>query len=262
MPQLHVARVITAAIVAALVIGCSGNDGSPPPRKVPVASAPVSAQKPLKAGTGSIVGTVSFAGGTPVAAELNMDADPLCASAHTSPVTSEDIVVDASGGLKDVFVYVRSGHAGDYPVPASEVVLDQKGCVYEPHAIGLRVGQPLVFLNSDSSAHNVHSLSDVNPSVNKSMPLAGMRLPPVEFDAVEIFKVKCEVHPWMAAYIGVFDSPFFAVTGSDGSFALSGLPPGSYTVVAHHGIYGPTEAEVVIGGDDGDVGTADFSFGG
>ena len=256
-----VTTVVAAGLVSAgLLVGCAKKDDARATPAAPEAKAPsISQAAPATAGTASIAGKVSFVGEAPVASALDLNADPICAGTHDSPVMGQDAIVGADGGLKNVFVYVQSGASGDYEAPDAEVVLDQKGCVYEPHAVALQVGQTLNLLNSDSTTHNVHALPEENKPFNTSMPIPGMVIPKT-FDETEIFKVKCDVHPWMSSYIGVFDNPYFAIMGADGSFKLSGLPAGTYTVAARHEMYGEQLLEVTVG--DGEAGEAAFSWGG
>jgi hypothetical protein len=142
-------------------------------------------------------------------------------------------------------------------VPKDKVKFDQLGCVYSPHVLGIQAGQEVEVVNSDPTLHNVHSLSKANPSFNVAQPKKGMTLTK-KFDKEEIFKVKCEVHTWMGAYMGVFNHPFFAVTGDDGSFSLNKLPAGDYTLEAWHEKYGTQTMKVTVAAADKK--TADFTF--
>jgi uncharacterized protein (DUF2141 family) len=124
---------------------------------------------------------------------------------------------------------------------------------------GIQVGQPLEIKNSDATLHNVHSLSTKTPQFNLGMPIQNMKLKKA-FTAPEVMvKIKCEVHPWMSAYAGVLDHPFFAVSGDDGTFTIKNLPPGEYTIEAWHQKYGSQTQKVTVAAD-GDAKTADFSF--
>jgi len=246
-------------LAAGLLVGCAKKDDARATRPAPGTKTPSMQAAPSAAGTASIAGKVTFVGDVPAASALDLNADPVCASTHDSPVMGQDVVVNADGGLMNVFVFVQSGASGNFSAPDAEVVLDQKGCVYEPHAVGVQVGQTLNLVNSDNTTHNVHALSDTNKPFNTSMPIPGMVIPKT-FDDHEIFKVKCDVHPWMSSFIGVFDNPYFAITGADGSFKLSGLPAGTYNVVAWHEMYGEKPMQVTVG--DGEAGAAAFSYGG
>ena len=187
-----------------------------------------------------------------------MDADPVCAGAHDGPVLAEEVVVGEGGGLQNVFVFVKEGLSGDFPAPSDAVVLDQNGCQYKPHVIGVQVGQPLQILNSDKTLHNVHGMPKTNPGFNFAMPKF-VKKKDHQFDSVEtMVAVKCDVHPWMSSYIGVVDNPFFAVTGPDGTFEIDGLPPGDYTLVAWQEKYGTQEAKVNVAADG--TSTVDFTF--
>jgi plastocyanin len=209
---------------------------------------------------GDITGKVAFEGQAPAPARLRMDADKVCAKAHTSPVTGEEVVVNKNGTLKNVLVYVKEGlGTKKYDLPKEKVVLDQIGCIYKPHVLGIMVGQELEVLNSDPTLHNVHSLSKLNPQFNQAMPMKGMKLNK-KFDKVETFKVKCEVHPWMGAYIGVFNHPFFAVTDENGNYTLKGLPAGEYTIETWHEKYGTQTLKVSVGASEKK--TADFKYAG
>jgi plastocyanin len=214
----------------------------------------------LTAWAGDVTGKVSFDGKAPTPTRLRMDADKVCAKAHTEAVMGEEVVVNKNGTLKNVLVYVKDGVAGKkFDPPSQKVIFDQNGCVYKPHVMGIMLGQELEVLNSDPTLHNVHSLSKQNSQFNQAMPMKGMKLSK-KFDKVETFKVKCEVHPWMGAYMGVFNHPFFAVTDDNGSFTLKGLPAGEYTVEAWHEKYGTQTARVKV--DAAGKATADFKFAG
>ncbi|MGH2569054.1 MAG: carboxypeptidase regulatory-like domain-containing protein [Bacteroidota bacterium] len=207
---------------------------------------------------GDVTGKVSFEGKASASARLRMDADKVCARAHKSPVMGEEVVVNKNGTLKNVLVYVKDGlGAKKYEPPKEKVVFDQAGCIYKPHVLGIVVGQELEVLNSDPTLHNVHSLSKLNTQFNQAMPMKGMKLTK-KFEKVENFKVKCEVHPWMGAYIGVFSHPFFAVTDDDGNFTLKGLPAGEYTLETWHEKYGTQTMKVTVGASDKK--TADFKY--
>jgi plastocyanin len=207
---------------------------------------------------GDISGKVTFDGTPPKAPRLRMDADRVCKAAHKEPVTGEEVVVNADGTLRNVLVYVKEGLGGKkFDTPAKKIVFDQKGCIYTPHVLGIQTGQELEVLNSDPTLHNVHSLSKENPSFNVAQPKQGMKLTK-KFEKPEVFKVKCEVHTWMGAYIGVFSHPFFGVTGTDGVFSLKKLPPGEYTIEAWHEKYGTQTAKVKVGATD--TQTINFTF--
>ncbi|MEK7249682.1 MAG: carboxypeptidase regulatory-like domain-containing protein [Bacteroidota bacterium] len=207
---------------------------------------------------GDVSGKVSFEGTAPKSLPLRMDADKVCKVAHKTPVKSEEVVVNANNTLKNVLVYVKDGLGGKkFDAPSKKVTFDQKGCVYSPHVLGIQSGQELEVMNSDPTLHNVHSLSKNNPSFNVAQPMKGMKRS-FKFDKPEVFKVKCEVHTWMGAYIGVFNHPFFSVTGEDGSFSLKKLPAGDYTIEAWHEKYGTQTAKVKV--DAAGKATADFKF--
>jgi plastocyanin len=195
---------------------------------------------------GDVGGKVSFDGTAPKGARLKMNADPVCMKAHKEPVVGEEVVVNKNGTLKNVLVYVKDGLGSKkFDTPKEQVEFDQLGCVYTPHVLGIQTGQELVVINSDPTLHNVHSLSKANPAFNVAQPKKGMRLTK-KFDKPETFKVKCEVHTWMGAWISVFSHPYFAVTGNDGTFQLKKLPPGEYTVEAWHEKYGTQTTKVKV----------------
>ncbi len=227
----------------------------------PGAAAPAAtAAAAAPAGGATISGKVSLAGTAPAMEKLKMDADNYCKTMHPTPVQSQE-VVDNNGGLEWVMVYVKSGvPAGTkYPVPSDPVTLDQEGCMYSPHVFGVRAGQKVKIVNSDSTLHNIHPLPAVNAQFNIGMPIKGMTQEKV-FDKPELppFHIKCDVHKWMSAYCGVFDHPFFAVTDKDGNFKITGLPAGTYVIEAWQEKYGPQDQNVTITGTE--TKTADFSY--
>ena len=207
---------------------------------------------------GDVTGTVTYTGKVPTLKPVAMDADPACAKKHTTPVKSEALVLGAGNTMGNVMVRVKGAVPGNYPVPAQPVVIDQKGCQYIPHVIGLRAGQTLKLRNSDGLLHNVHALPKINTPFNMAMP-ANRTEAESKFGKEEgMFQVKCDVHPWMAAYVGVFSTPFFSVTKADGKFKISGLPPGTYDLEAWHEKLGMQTAKVTV--TAAKPATANFSF--
>jgi plastocyanin len=208
----------------------------------------------------SISGTVTFAGKAPTLKPLAMDADPVCAKKHSGPVPNEMLVLGSGNTMGNILVWVSKGlPAGKkWPVPPTPVVLDQQGCQYKPHVMGIMVGQQYKILNSDSLPHNVHTLPKVNKPFNRAMP-ATLKGATTTFDKEEpIFQVKCDVHPWMSAYIGVFPHPFFSATSTDGKFTISGLDAGTYEITAWHERLGTQTASITVGANDKK--TQDFKF--
>lgn len=200
----------------------------------------------------TITGTVTFAGKVPTMPTLAMNADPACAKKHAKPVTSEMLVLGGGNTMGNILVWVSKGlpSGKSWPAPKTPVTLDQDGCVYKPHVQGIMVGQPYRILNSDGVLHNVHALPKVNRSFNQPMPPT-MKEKTVTFDKPEpVFQIKCDVHPWMLAYIGVFTHPFFSVTAADGKFTISGLDPGTYEITAWHEKLGPQTATVTVGANE------------
>jgi len=208
----------------------------------------------------SVSGTVTFAGKTPTLRPLAMDAEPVCAKKHSGPVPNELLVLGNGNTMGNIMVFVSKGLPAGKTWPASKnpVVLDQNGCIYKPHVMGIMVGQPYKILNSDGLAHNVHTLPKVNKSFNRSMP-GTLKEVTTTFDKAEpIFQVKCDVHPWMNAFIGVFDHPFFSVTATDGKYTIANLEPGTYEITAWHERLGTQTASITVGANDKK--TQDFKF--
>jgi plastocyanin len=197
----------------------------------------------------SITGTITFAGKPPVLRGLDMAAEPICHKKHgAKPAPNEALVLGSGNTMANIMVWVSKGlPAGKtYPAPKTPVTLDQDGCVYKPHVMGIMVGQPYRILNSDGILHNIHTLPKINPMFNRGQP-ATVKEMSTSFPKPEnMFQVKCDVHPWMSAYIGVFTHPFYSVTGTDGKFTISGLDPGSYEISAWHERLGTQTATVTV----------------
>lgn len=230
-------------LALALLVSCGGGEKT---AEALLPSGP--AAVPDLANGAIVAGTVRFAGEPPAAAPLDMSANPVCAGLNPQSARSEEVLVGPGRGLRNVFVRVKSGlHPARWSVPETPVVIDQVGCIYRPHVVGVMTGQPVEFRNSDNTNHNIHLLSQVNPPWNESQPAKAD--PKIKrFHREEIMApIKCNVHPWMRVYIGVSSHPFFAVTGEDGAFALRGLPPGTYAIEAWHEKYGRRETAITLG---------------
>jgi plastocyanin len=159
---------------------------------------------------------------------------------------SEDFVVGNEGTLENVVVFISDGvNEKSFDVPTEPATIEQKGCMYKPHVIAMRANQKLKIVNSDNTLHNIHPLPTNNREWNKAQP-GGSTLEET-FAREEIaIPVKCNVHPWMRSYIAVFKHPYFAVTGKGGSFDLSNLPPGEYTVKAWHEKLGVMPQKITV----------------
>jgi plastocyanin len=214
----------------------------------------------VAAAAATVTGTVTFDGKAPTLRPLSMDADPVCAKKHSAPVPNEMLVLGSGNTMGNILVFVSKGlPAGKtFPVPKTPVTLDQNGCQYKPHVMGIMVGQTYKILNSDGVLHNIHTLPKVNPAFNKGMPPTLKEATTVFNKPEDVFHIKCDVHPWMSAYIAVFTHPFFSATGTDGKFTIAGLDPGTYEITAWHERLGTQTASVTVGGSD--TKTQNFKF--
>jgi hypothetical protein len=199
-------------------------------------------------GTGVIRGTVKFTGTAPAMRTIHVP----CNDGHKE-VVEESVVVNDNGTLRNVFVYLEDAPPSAVPADAkAPPLLDQVDCRYVPHAIGVQVGQELLVRSSDPTLHNVHALASANRAVNLSMTGAGQEKS-IGFEKREFIPVKCDVHPWMLAYVGVFDNPWFAVTDESGSFEITAVPAGAFKLVTWHERYGKLEQSIEVDGGPIDV---------
>jgi plastocyanin len=217
---------------------------------------------------GSVSGTIAYNGAAPAPKKIDTSADPVCGQKDPNLSTEDNVVTN--GKLANVFVYIKDGAAADgtkvdgysWPAATAAATLDQNGCHYRPHVMGVMTGQKLSITNSDPTQHNIHPTPKNNPEWNQTQPNGA---PPIEktFARAEVLiPVKCNQHPWMKAYIGVLKHPLFAVSGADGSFTIKGVPAGTYTVAAwHEGGATGTEKTMSVTVPAGGAAKADFAFG-
>jgi plastocyanin len=235
-----------SVVLALAIVGCGGGEKKEE-TAAPAPAAP--AGKTVDAATaGSVTGTVTLEGKPPALRPINMSAEPYCQKAHSSPVIPPEVVTGDKGQLADVVVYVKE-NLPDYSfeTPKTPVLLDQKGCMYDPHVIAAMAGQTIDVRNNDQTTHNIHPMPKDNREWNKSQPPGAA---PIEdsFARAELaIPVKCNVHPWMKSYIFIFKHPYYAVTTKDGKFDLKNLPPGTYTIEAWQEKYGVMDQTVTIG---------------
>jgi plastocyanin len=198
----------------------------------------------------AVTGTVTYSGKVPSLKPLAMEADPACAAKHSGPVASEVLVLGSGNALANVMVRVKSPVSGAPTAPATPVVIDQNGCRYKPHVVGIQLGQTLKLKNSDGLLHNVHALPKVNTPFNMAMPPTVKESTKSFGKAEGMFQIKCDVHPWMSSYAGVFEHPFFSVTKNDGKFTLVNLEPGTYEITAWHERLGVQKQTVTVAGTE------------
>lgn len=209
---------------------------------------------------GTVSGVVNFTGTAPSPRKISMDADPYCNQQHPGGATADNIVV-SDGKLANVFVYVKDGLGNKtFDVPSKASELDQKGCMYQPHVVGVMARQKLSVTTSDNTSHNVNVIPKSNQGFNESQGPGAPALEKTFARPETSIPVKCNQHPWMRAVINVVSHPFYAVTGPDGSYELKGLPPGDYTIAAWHEEFGEKTQKVTVGAKESK--TAEFGYDG
>jgi hypothetical protein len=238
-------------LFALLLAGCSSTkqESTQEAAQVPTAIDPATAA--------TITGTITFSGESPKPEKIDMSQDPACV-VGTEPNFSQSFAVD-KGKLENVYVYIKDGLGNRvFATPSEPATLDQHGCRYVPHVMGIMVNQKLRILNSDLAMHNIHPAAQVNQSWNISQSSKG---DPIEqsFSKPELMiPVKCNQHPWMKMYLNVSAHPFFSVSQKDGTFQIKGLPPGEYTIAALHERMGEKTQKITVGAKE--TKSADFAF--
>jgi plastocyanin len=246
--------LFSLCLLAVLLVACSKKENTEQASNAPAekSAAPAAAIDPATAAT--VNGTVKFDGTAPKPTKLDMSQDPACKGTNTT----ETIVADG-GKLANVFVYVKDGLGSrTFQAPTTAVTIDQQGCRYHPHVLGVMTGQTVQVRNDDPTTHNIHPTPKDNREWNESQ---GPKAPPIEknFAREEIMlPVKCNQHPWMKMYLNVVKNPFFAVTDKDGKYEIKGLPPGDYTLAFVHEKLGEQTQKVTVAAKDSK--TVDTSF--
>jgi len=249
---------IGVGLACALTLaGCGGSDTEKKADTSASSSAAPAAgggtATPDEANGATVTGKVSLDGAAPTMKVLDMSANPFCVRAHPTPVKVQEVEAGAGGVLKDVFVFIKDGDAvtsKTWQVPTTAVLLDQTGCMYKPHVLGVMAGQNLDIKTSDQTSHNIHPMPTVNQEFNESQP-PGSEDKMKTFSRPELnIPVKCQIHPWMKAYINVMAHPFYFVTGDDGTYTIKGLPPGTYTLEFWQEKYGTKDEKITVGPKD------------
>lgn len=248
--------LVLAAALALVVVSCGKKEEPAETASTPAATAGT----PVDASTaGSIAGSIKLDGTAPTPHKINMAAEPYCVSQHPTPVNDQSVVTGPGGTLANVVVYVTEDMSKySFQTPGTPATISQKGCMYSPHVVGMMAGQTLQVTNDDKTTHNIHPVPKDNREWNQSQPAGAAPLMEVFARPENAIPVKCNVHPWMKAYIFVFKNPYYSVTGDDGKYSISNLPPGTYTVTAWHEQYGTTTQSVTVGAKESK--SADLTF--
>ena len=213
--------------------------------------------------SGTIKGTVKFDGQQKDRKPIRMKADKFCDEAHPdAPVLNELYVFGENNTLQNVFVHISKGLKGNDFKPADKQVIDQQGCVYHPHVVGVMVGQEIEILNSDSTLHNVKATAKKNSSFNEGMPVKGMKINK-KMDKPEMqIELKCDVHAWMKAYLHVMEHPFFDTSDGKGQFEIKNVPAGTYELSTWHELppFKPTQKTYTVEVKDGETATVEITY--
>jgi plastocyanin len=267
MPFKEVRRILVLMLAVAMLsfmLACGGDDDDDDVAEGDTATETAGTPYKSSGNEGSITGAVNFTGEAPAPKPISMDADAACAQNNPNPQTEDVVVKD--GKLANVLVYIKDGKTADgksitgftFDVPAAEVTLDQRGCHYVPHVLGIMAGQKLKVTNSDPTAHNVHPSPKSNKEWNQSQPAGAAPIIQTFTRAEVVVPVKCNQHPWMKANIGVMKHPLYAVTGENGAFEIKGVPPGTYNLATWHERYGEKTQSITIGAKE--TKTQDFTI--
>lgn len=223
-----------------LLAGCGKKEET---AEQPAGTPAAPAAAPVDLATAATVsGTVNFDGTPPPAAKIDMSQDPACKGTNTA-----EAIVASGGRLANVFVYVKDGLGNrTFDIPKEAVTLDQSGCKYHPHVLGVMPGQDLKIVNSDPTTHNIHPQPKDNREWNESQPPQSAPLAKSFAREEILLPVKCNQHPWMKMYINVVRNPYYAVTGADGKFEIKDLPPGDYTLAFVHEKLGEKDEKVTL----------------
>jgi plastocyanin len=266
--QTKVWLVLSIALSLLALASACGGGGTNSTTNAPTGGEPAAAG-PYSGPTGTVSGVISFNGTPPAPKKIDTSADPVCGQKNPNLVTDDTVVTD--GKLANVFVYIKEGTVEGggkkiadftWQAPATAVQLDQNGCHYKPHVLGIQVNQKISITNSDATQHNVHPTPKLNPEWNQTQAIGAAPIEKTFARPEVLIPVKCNQHPWMKAYVGVMRTPFYAVSAEDGSFQIKGVPAGTYTVVAWRegGANGTEKTMQVTVPANGD-GKADFAFG-
>jgi len=232
-------------LLVVLLLGACGKKEGTEAEKPAAESKPAAAATPIDPSTvATISGTVKFDGAAPKPQKIDMSQDPACGSA----ANMTEIVVVENGSLENAFVYVKDG-LGDrtFEAPKEAVTIDQQGCRYHPHVLGVMTGQTVKVINSDNTTHNIHPTPKDNREWNESQTPKAAPLEKTFAREEILLPVKCNQHPWMKMYVNVVKSPFYAVTDKNGKFTIAGLPPGTYTIAVVHEKFGEQDQKVTVG---------------
>ncbi len=247
---------LLAIIPLFAVAGCgAGNEETPPDPPPPGAIAPGTVL-----GTAAIEGRVHLRGTPPRSRRFETGADPYCEAHAPEGIADEAVVVNADGTLRNVFIHVASGLQDRvFAWPEESAVLDQAGCVFRPRVLGVQMNQPVRILNSDDTFHNVNRRgTDSRRRFNVGLAKRGESVVRWFKEPEIMIEVHCDVHSWMTAWIGVVPHPYFAVTGAEGTYRISGLPAGAYVIESWHEEFGTVRQQVEL--RDGEARTLDFDY--
>jgi hypothetical protein len=243
--------------VAALVAACGGGGTTetiPPADKGGATGNTFDMSK----ATATVTGKIGFEGTPPPNDKIQMSSDPYC-QMHAADYPTAETVKVSDGGLENVIIYVSSRLPSGvtYATPTTPVEIDQQNCHYIPHAFTMMTNQPLKVKNNDMTLHNIHAWAEKNPQFNVAQPVKGL-VSDTKFANPEVpLPIRCDVHKWMGAFVGVFDHPFHTVSKQGGTFELK-LPPGNYEITTWHEKYGKKTMMVEV--KDNDKKDVNFSY--
>ncbi len=253
----HFRLVVSGAVLAALISlgGCApaeqkesdtGGSGTVS-ESTATTAAPETNEAPEMA-AGKITGMVKFAGPKPERKEIKMDEE--CIEHYEGkPLLSDQLVISDDGGLRWAFAYISNPPEGDYSAPEEAAILEQSGCAYVQHVVGLQVGQTLSVVNSDPFTHNVRGFSRKNRPFNMGQPAGSDPRTPraSSTENVELaIQIKCDVHSWMTGFMFLLDHPFYAISDENGNFEIEGLPDGEYDLTIWHETLGEQIVPIAV----------------